>query len=603
VTTLPVLLAVGLAALAFTAAIVPLIRQIACGSGLYEQPVANRWHRRPVAKLGGVAMAIVFFPLALAFTASPDIVRLLLAAFAMFGLGLFDDLRPVRPRTKFLGQLAVAAVFLAFRPTTLTGAPAADLVLAFLWFAGITNAFNLLDNIDGLAAGVAAVCGAGLVALLLLRGDPLLGELAIVTAALVGTAGGFLIYNWQPASIFMGDGGSHLIGATFAGLTLLAAPGLHQELRPSGMLALVLLLVPVADTALVTITRLASGRSPFSGGRDHLSHRLVAIGLTERQAVLALCGLSALGAGAAIALARLPAAAGWGWAAAYATLVAGVALWLGRVRLPTAEAAGTDGAASVRSRGYEILLDGALISLAYYLGLAVRLRERTLFDRFLPELLVMLPVIVGLHLVALGVAGKYRRPAAWNAVREASAIVRGALVGSAAAIIAVLYLTRFEGYSRQAFAIAGGFTLILLAASRFGLHAADELIRRQRGQGRLALVYGAGERGALAVRELQRNRQFDLTPIGIIDDDPAALRTRVEGIRVLGTLDDLQQLLEARQGHVSALVIAAPSLPRERFDRACAVCGAHGIEIRRLRFSLDEVDWAERSADVVRFKR
>jgi UDP-GlcNAc:undecaprenyl-phosphate GlcNAc-1-phosphate transferase len=484
VTTLAATLGIGSLAFALTAAAVPAIRRLARGHNLYEQPVANRWHRRPVAKLGGVAMALVFFPLAFVESRSPDVLRLLVAALALAGLGLFDDLRPIRARAKFAGQLATAALFLVFRPTTLTGAPAADLILAFLWFVGITNAFNLLDNIDGLAAGVTATTGVALVSVLLLaRGGPQ-AELALVTAALAGTALGFLVYNWQPASIFMGDSGSQLLGSVFAGATLLAAPALHQDGRPSSAIALLLLLVPCADTALVTITRMLAGRSPFSGGKDHLSHRLVAAGFHERTAVLLLCLLSALGGAAAIGMLLLPAAPAWTGAAVYALLVSATAVRLARV--------------TVSESG----------------------------ERLEPQAPARTPTLV----------------------------------------------------------------------------APGREWRRRVSDGRPALVYGAGPRGALIVRELLGDRRFRLAPIGFVDDDAATRRTRVEGLRVVATVDNLDQFLAAHSPRIAVLIVADEALPAERLERLCAICAAHAVDVRRLRFSLDDVEWRAHP-DVVRLHR
>jgi UDP-GlcNAc:undecaprenyl-phosphate GlcNAc-1-phosphate transferase len=596
------------AAAALTVGLVPVVRRLARQRGLYAAPLQNRWNRRPVPRLGGLAMAGAFFPVAFFCAGSPALRLLLLASALMFSLGLIDDVRPVRASTKFLGQMLTSALFLFLVPPVhITGAPVVDLVLSFLWLVGITNAFNLLDNIDGLAAGVAAIAGGFFVAVLVAHVSPPLTELAAVMAALTGVAAGFLIYNWEPASIFMGDGGSHLLGFLIAGATLLAAPGMGAQLVPVAAIPVVLLLVPVADTALVTFTRRLAGRSAFVGGRDHISHRLVALGISERRAVLVLYGLTVIGGLIALAFQLLTPAIGWGLTASYVVSLAAIGVYLGHIEIDRGDGAVAKPLLPTeltnRYRAYEVFFDTALIGLAYYLGLIIRFRDPFEFGRFLPNFTAMLPLVTGLHLAALWMAGKYRK--VWYAMgpAEALTILQGAAIGSAASVIATLYLTRFEGYSRQAFAIAAVFVPVFIIGTRFVLHGLDDLLRRRRNLGCTALVYGAARGGALAIRELLQNSDLGLTPVGLIDDDPAKRRQRIDGLRVMGTLDDLDRLLTDAPGGISVVVVAIQALPREKFDRLCGICDTRGVEVRRLRFSLDDIDWRDRRPEVIKFPR
>ncbi len=192
-------------------------------------------------------------------------------------------------------------------------------------------------------------------------------------------------------------------------------------------------------------------------------------------------------------------------------------------------------------------------------------------------------MVASIHLVGLWLAGKYRHVPVRSALSAAVTILRGAALGSAGSVIAVLYLTRFEGYSRIAFAVAALFVVALLWSEHFALRALDEFLRRRQRPERLAFVYGAGPRGALAVRELRSNAARGLTPFGLIDDDPARRRDEVEGVRVLGTLEDLDRLLTEASGAVTTLIVAIQSLPEDRFDRCappvtatksrCSACG------------------------------
>lgn len=482
-TPLASVLLVFVAAFALATLFVPVVRRLARGGGLFEQPVEDRWHRQPVPKLGGAGMAIAFLLAAWPVARTGHLWLVLAAPLAMFVLGLTDDLRAMRPAAKLAAQMAIAAGFLAFAPHVgITGQPLLDLIIAVVWFVGITNAFNLLDNIDGLAAGVAMVAGIFLIGSLVASGNPVLADLARPVAALAGVAAGFLVYNWHPASIFMGDGGSHLIGAFFAGATLLAVP--HLEIEGGGAtIAVVLLLVPCADTALVILTRQLSGRSAFVGGRDHLSHRLVAIGNDDRVAVLVLYGVAAVGGVAALTLQLLGPTIGWAVVATYGASVGVLGVYLAhvdvrsdsrrrsRLPLPTELTA--------RYRLYEVGLDALLIALAYYLGLVTRFREPERFSIFLDHFTNILPVVATIHLAALWMTGKYRRATSRGTRAAIVTILRGAALGSAGSVIAVLYLTRFEGYSRVAFAVAAVFVVVLLSGEHFVLHALDGFLRRR----------------------------------------------------------------------------------------------------------------------------
>jgi len=278
--------------------IVPLCRGAARSVGKVAHPAADRWHRQSTPLFGGVAIAITTIGCAIGFSDAVALVVPLGCGALIFLVGLADDIRGFRPGTKLVAQIAMASVLLFFG-YRLDWAESLTLnsVLTVLWVVGITNAFNLLDNMDGLCAGIAIICtGALLLGLSPFDATSTTVTTAIVLAALLGSVAGFLFYNFHPASIFMGDSGSMFIGFMLSALTL--QPTLAGTTSGS-LLSIVsapvlLLLVPIFDTTLVTAARLLSGRSASVGGRDHSSHRLVAIGLSERKAVGVLWGLAIL---------------------------------------------------------------------------------------------------------------------------------------------------------------------------------------------------------------------------------------------------------------------------------------------------------------------
>jgi len=274
------------AALAFliafgvTAAATPLVRAFARARGQVARPRADRWSRQPTALLGGIAM-FAGIAAATAWVGPGGGRPLLLWAgcgAAMFALGLVDDLVQLRPAAKLAGQIAIAALFTAAGPNLVyTFQPVLDFAITVLWLVGITNALNLLDNLDGQAAGVTAIAAGFLAYFFLAAGQPLQAALAVAVA---GAALGFLLYNYHPASIFMGDSGSLLLGFALASLSLLAPSHRTRNLLATLAVPILILLIPIIDTTLVTLSRKAHGRAVSQGGTDHISHRLVALGLS-----------------------------------------------------------------------------------------------------------------------------------------------------------------------------------------------------------------------------------------------------------------------------------------------------------------------------------
>jgi UDP-GlcNAc:undecaprenyl-phosphate/decaprenyl-phosphate GlcNAc-1-phosphate transferase len=448
---------------------------------------------------------------------------------------------------------------------------------------------NLLDNIDGLASGVAAIAGSFFLFILVLHSGGAVTPVAVLMAAMIGAAAGFLLYNFHPASIFMGDGGSHLLGSFLACATLVSAPAIGGQVAPVAAIPVVLLLIPIFDMAFVTVARGLQGRSAFLGGRDHTSHRLVALGIGERRAVLVLYGLTVAGGAVALGLLAFSPPVAWGLVGMYGAALGVIGVYLGHIEA----ARGTSpqllpSELKNRYRAYEVALDALLLGAAYYIAFLARFREPQ-FSEFLPNFTRSVPLVVGLQLAALWATGTYRRVWATFGPSEVASLLRGSLVGVAASVIAVLYISRFIGYSRSVFVFDALLAPVFIIGARVALSGVDQYLRVRRGRGRTALIYGAGRGGALAARELLQNGDIGLTPIGFLDDDPAKRRQRIDGLAVLGGLEDLPTLLERRAATVSAIVVSTATLPPEQFDRLCALCAERGVAVRRLRFAIEDV--------------
>jgi UDP-N-acetylmuramyl pentapeptide phosphotransferase/UDP-N-acetylglucosamine-1-phosphate transferase len=375
-------------AFALSLAVVPLCRTIATRLGFVARPREDRWHRGTVALFGGVGIFAVLFLCSALF----GIVRaqpvLVVTAALMFGAGLVDDVLSIKPATKLIAQLALACVLLFFdyrlnwlQSTTL------DSLLTLVWIVGLTNAFNLLDNMDGLCAGIAIIVGTALMIDLLpgAAGTRAFAE-AQYLAIVLGATGGFLVYNLHPASIFMGDSGSLLLGFSFAAVTLSSGrqvPGRSDILSIVAVPALVLL-IPIFDTTLVTLSRWVSGRRASEGGRDHSSHRLVAIGLSERRAVALLWFLAAVGGSLGVAIDYFKQSYS-AMAAALAFLISMIlfAAYLGGIRVyDDTDSRVKQGAFTpivvefmYKRRVAEVFLDFCLVALCYYTAYRLRFED------------------------------------------------------------------------------------------------------------------------------------------------------------------------------------------------------------------------------------
>ena len=321
--------------------LVPAVREYAQRKEITDQPGGHKSHIAPVPYLGGVAMVLAFsaamfvgvvvrrssqfdgrevrLTIGNLLAQGDGLVRELIVvlglALIFSAMGLIDDLRGLSPWLRFAVGLGIAVTLVAYGIRLQSPLPdAADAVISVVWILGITNAFNLLDNIDGLAAGTAAVA-ATIFFLIALFNDQ--DYSALLAIGLAGAMLGFLRSNFHPATIYMGDAGSLFIGFLMAYLGLKMRTTVTEI--PQLFAPLVVLGVAVLDTTMVVVSRLRRGVSPFTGGQDHLSHRLRRLGLSVRRSVSTLLLASVALGGLAVALSDAPATVGY-WLLAAAVL-------------------------------------------------------------------------------------------------------------------------------------------------------------------------------------------------------------------------------------------------------------------------------------------
>ncbi len=259
------------------ALLVPVARRYALRNGITDKPAPGKAHASPTPYLGGIAIALGALICSLALPGSQAQAATILAAAALVAItGLFDDIRTVKPGMRLLVEaLAAGAAAAAGAHVQLFDNPL-DYVITIVWIVVITNSFNLLDNMDAAAGSIASVIAGAIAVTALIEGQHLVGGLAVVIAS---ACLAFLIYNWHPARIFMGDAGSLFLGFMLAVISLkLRMPVPHG----ASIVAVVLLVGPaVFDTMLVVISRVTHGRPIYIGGTDHTSHRLLLLGVPK----------------------------------------------------------------------------------------------------------------------------------------------------------------------------------------------------------------------------------------------------------------------------------------------------------------------------------
>lgn len=570
--------AAALAALAVT----PVAARLATAISLVSPPRVDRWGSRPTPLLGGVAIVLAILVPAAALVPERGLFVVLAAGIlAAAALGLVDDVRGLRPTSKLVGQIVIGSGLAAsgVRVDAITIPPLAFLATV-LWVVVIMNAVNLMDNMDGLAAGVVAI-GASVLVLM----SPSYSTAAVLAAATTGACVGFLRHNFAPARVYMGDAGSMPLGFTLAALTLVLSNRAASNVGLAIFAPLLALGLPIFDTALVTVVRRLEGRPVSQGGRDHTSHRLAALGLSERWTVLVLYAVAAMMAGlgllaSALGLAFLPLVA----LAVIALVLFGAFLAedprevashgeLGRATMLGA------GRTLVRYGG-EIALDVVLATTALLSAYLIRF-ESLGASVSLPLFIAAFPIVIPIQLAAFVLLGLYRILWRYLSVIDALVILRSAAVGTLVAAVTVLLLQRELGQSRGVFLIDGILLAFLLAGSRMFIVSLRQWFSLQgRAEGRRVLIVGANETGAMALRLLLRSSEPLYRPSGFLDDDPGKHRRRIGGVPVLGRVVDLIDVVRRERAEVVVLALEDDDLGRASAVRS--QCEHLGVELRQV---------------------
>ncbi len=589
-------LAVG-ASVVLALLLTPAVRAIARRLGMIAKPKTDRWHKKPTAMLGGVAIWATVVLTYVAFV-TPDEYSwiVILASTFLFFVGLADDLLHIKPYQKLIGQV-MGSAFVIYYGLTLpwTSYSSLNIALTIFWLIGITNALNLLDNMDGLAAGIAVIASCFL-ALSFMSVNQYTEALMLIMFA--GALLGFLVYNSNPATIFMGDSGSMFIGFFLASAALVnVSGGRSRSLLPVLAVPILVLFVPIFDTTFVTILRKFSGRAASQGGRDHTSHRLVALGMSERHAVLMLYGFAALSGVLALLVQRVNLDVSLAAIAGFTILLTLVGVYLAGVKVydeTEEELALRDKSVygflidlSYKRRIFEVLLDVVLIILAYWCAYAVKvgaLSGSNAWRLFLQTL----PVLVFVKMAAFLVVGVYRGLWRYTGLDDLIVFAKAVVLGSVVSVLAILFAFRFEGFSRTVFIVDGLLMFLFLAGSRLAFRLFRQVIPVARDHtGQRVLIYGAGDAGELLLRELLNNRALKYSPVGFIDDDPGKTGKVMHGLRVYGGNGDLKAV--CKQQKVDEVLISSSKMSAERLEEVVAFCRDESIAVKRMRITIEDL--------------
>lgn len=596
----------GIAALtAFVAAAVatPLVRAVARKAGAVAQPKSDRWHSRPTAMFGGVAIfAAVVAALLLRVPMATDAFVVLAASAALFVVGVVDDIVHIKPYQKLIGQLVGAAAVIYFGLVLpWTGSYLLNVLITLFWLIGVTNAVNMLDNMDGLASGIAAIAAAFLGFNFYANGQ--ISE-ALMLTAFAGVLLGFLVYNHNPASIFMGDCGSMFIGFFLASSALLASNaggGRSRSVVAVLAIPVLVLVVPIFDTTFVTVMRKMSGRAASQGGRDHTSHRLVALGLSERHAVWMLYSFALIAGVLSLLVRHASIDVSVAVITAFTIVMSLSGVYLGRVRVydETELAAARQKPLvaflvdlSYKRRVFEVTLDAVLIALAYYGAYALRFGSPVSRSSDWALFLKTLPAIVALKVLTFLACGVYRGVWRYTSISNLLDYVRAVALGSVASILVIVFAFRFDGFSRTVFIFDALLLFVAVAGSRFAFRALRRILPAPHSRsGSRVLIYGAGDGGELVYRELMNNAALNMAPVGFLDDDPMKSGRRIHGLQVYSPEVVLSDL--CRKLAVTNVLISTDKISREKLSLIVGECAASGIVVSRVHMNFEPLAAAD----------
>lgn len=589
----------------------PLVIRLAGYMGWEARPQADRWHERPTALMGGLAIYAAATLAVLLFAREAWMAVIWGGATVMFLTGMVDDLFAIRPVSKLMMQVLATGILVVGGYQFLGHAPFwISIPLTFLWVIGITNAVNLLDNMDGLAAGVAGIAALFLGLFAYFAGNP---AHVMFLAPVAGAAFGFLLYNFKPARIFMGDCGSLFLGYCIATGGLL----LQNDVGAAGTISILLLpiaitAVPIFDTTLVTIGRLLSGRSISEGGRDHSSHRLVFLGLSDRAAVLSLYGISVLFGAMGVVFQFVELHLLVSMMVLLFVAFAAFGIFLGRLQVYS-RAGGPDRLTAdnpdasgppvlsmvIRYKKliFGLLADLGVISACFIVAYYVRF-EGEVTAAMLEQLHRALPIVIMVKLFCYYLFGLYKSIWHHAGTPELLRIFGANVVGSVALMVLLHIAMDFQVYSLSVYLIDFLLATLVIGGIRMAFRGLHQIFALQQEAGRPVLLFGVGYGGMISLRELRQNEALAFQPVAFMDDDPALQGSFVQGLPVYHSQESgIDKVLE--QFGIEGILITTSKMPKERKEELRRFCEDRQLECLEFHVGFREVGSAQKEPEAV----
>ncbi len=603
--------------------ITPAVIWFATRIGALDQPNERKVHTTPTPRLGGIAIYISFcLSLLLTFYFEPEqraiasldphaAVMLVLSLTLVLMLGVWDDLQPMKPSRKFLGQvIAASIVYLAgFRISAVTHPFGPELLhlnfldypVTILWIVGITNAFNLIDGLDGLASGVALIVSLTIFTISYLKGVTMSAMMALI---LGGAVLGFLPYNFNRARIFLGDSGSLFLGFTLAILSIQSST--KGSTAFSVIVPMLALGLPIMDTLLSMMRRLIRSLVHdshkretiiqkfvvmFLPDRGHIHHQLIARGFSHRTAVLVLYVVSCLfGFGAfMVTVSNDPTTSG-------ILITIGIATFIGVSQLRYKEMAVLRNGVLlplyewplVGSSLFQSFLDLAFIVISY--AVAYKLTIKTGMTIRLDHPFVRtLTILAGVQLSVFSLGGMYKGAYRQLGIADLLKFVKLTTIALLISWIVLRIVPQsWSAYNLTLMILQYYFLLSLVTGARVSFHILKYLSHQEKKNGeRKVLIYGADMKGNSLLQQIINDDALHLDPVGFLDEDPLLEGKRLNGYPIFGGHWKFSRI--ARKKGVDELIIADDDIHPEILKRLQRASQETGVMIRFYRSRLEEL--------------
>ena len=605
-------------------AVTPLVKLLAKRANILDAPSERKIHKKPVPLLGGVSIFVAFnLALLLAFVLGDEFIQsffienwraLLLCQFVILGLGIYDDIKRLNPGIKFLFQVLSGTLVLLFgmgiyeiaNPITgnLVNLGFFSIPLTILWVVGITNALNLVDGLDGLAAGTSFIVCTAIAGIAFLNQNT---SIALAALILAGSVLGFLRYNFYPAKIFLGDSGSLLLGFL---LSILSIKGSTKGAALVAVLAPILVLgLPIMETLISMVRRLLRsthvvdysnnngkikalffrGHSIFQADKDHIHHRLLKMGFSQRKAVLFLYGLCAvLGVFALVSVA----VADINRTLFLAALL--IAVFVGVRSLNYQEFKILESGLLIplfnfpvlKRKSFHAFFDLLFITSSFYLSFVLVFKNMGGFEKNL--FVSALPIVLFTKILIFYLMGLYKGEWMYSSIEDLMLAAKTLILATLTSDILLGFIFGLNPFGGFIFFLTDFYLLsTFVIGFRASFRVVDSFYRKKtETRAKKVLIYGAGHRGSIALKEIKYNGTYFVAPIGFIDDDSRKKGKMIHNCPILGSLEELEDIAIKRE--IEEIVVSTDKIGKDKIARLLDFCRRKNIIMRQFEFRFYE---------------